>query len=144
MSNKISLKYVSWGLIDNMSALVQIMARRCPGDKPLSEPMLTQFTDAYMWHQGEISLYISVILFMPMDCPMFVVSTQKQQTMSPGGHCWNYYSSIPSTLLAINKSIPIAKHIFNTVLLYLITVKCTVNISWLSFTQFTMHLRLLN
>ena len=32
MSNKISLKYVPWGLIDNMSALVQIMARRCPCD----------------------------------------------------------------------------------------------------------------
>ena len=26
------------------------MAWRLPGDKPLSEPMLTQFTDADMWH----------------------------------------------------------------------------------------------
>ena len=50
MSNKISLKYVSWGLIDNMTALIQIMAWRHPGDKPLSEPMLTQFTDTYMRH----------------------------------------------------------------------------------------------
>ena len=50
ISNKISLKYVPWGLIDNMSALVQTMAWHRPGDKPLSEPMLIQFTDAYMQH----------------------------------------------------------------------------------------------
>ena len=31
------------------------MAWRWMGDKPLSEPMLTQFTDAYMQHQGEMS-----------------------------------------------------------------------------------------
>ena len=48
--NKISLKYVPWGLIDNMSALVQIMAWRRPGYKPLFEPMLIQFTNAYMQH----------------------------------------------------------------------------------------------
>ena len=52
ISNKISLKYVPWGLIENMLALVQIMAWRRTGDKPLSEPMLTQFTDAYMRHLG--------------------------------------------------------------------------------------------
>ena len=46
--NKISLKQVPWGPIDNMSALVQIMAWCLPGDKPLSEPMLIQFTNAYM------------------------------------------------------------------------------------------------
>ena len=40
ISNKISLKYVPRGLIDNMSTLVQIMAWRRPGDKPLSEPMM--------------------------------------------------------------------------------------------------------
>ena len=50
ISNKISLKYVPWGLIDNMAALFQIMAWHCSGDKPLSEPMLTQFADAYMGH----------------------------------------------------------------------------------------------
>ena len=47
---KISLKFVPKGLIDNIPALVQIMAWRRIGDKPLSEPMLTQFTDTYMWH----------------------------------------------------------------------------------------------
>ena len=36
----ISLNYVPKGPIDKMPALVQIMAWRCPGDKPLSEPMM--------------------------------------------------------------------------------------------------------
>ena len=43
ISNKISLRYVPWGLIDTMWALVQKIAWCRPGDKPLSEPMLTQF-----------------------------------------------------------------------------------------------------
>ena len=37
---KISLKNVPKGPINNISALVQIMAWRRPGDKPLSEPMM--------------------------------------------------------------------------------------------------------
>ena len=35
-----SLKFVPRGPINNISALVQIMAWRRPGDKPLSEPMI--------------------------------------------------------------------------------------------------------
>ena len=38
---KISLKFVSKGPINNIPALVQIMAWRWTGDKPLSEPMMT-------------------------------------------------------------------------------------------------------
>ena len=40
ISLKISLKFVLKGPINNIPALVQIMAWRHPGDKPLSEPML--------------------------------------------------------------------------------------------------------
>ena len=47
---RISLKFVPKGPIDNKAALVQVMARRQTGDKPLPELMLTQFTDAYMRH----------------------------------------------------------------------------------------------
>ena len=36
----ISLKFVAKGLVDNIPALVQIMAWRRAGDKPLSEPMI--------------------------------------------------------------------------------------------------------
>ena len=37
---KISLKFVPKGPINNIPSMVQIMARRRPGDKPLSEPMV--------------------------------------------------------------------------------------------------------
>ena len=37
--NNMSLKYVPRGLIDNIAALVQMMAWRRTGDKPLSEAM---------------------------------------------------------------------------------------------------------
>ena len=40
ISIKISLKFVPRGPINNIPALVQIMAWRRPGDKPLSEPMM--------------------------------------------------------------------------------------------------------
>ena len=40
ISLKISLKFVPKGPINNIPSLVQIMAWRRPGDKPLSEPML--------------------------------------------------------------------------------------------------------
>ena len=41
ISIKISLKFVPKGPINNIPALVQIMAWRRSGDKPLSEPMMT-------------------------------------------------------------------------------------------------------
>ena len=50
ISIQISLKFVPKDPIHNKSALVQVMAWHNTGDKPLPEPMLTQFTDAYMWH----------------------------------------------------------------------------------------------
>ena len=46
----ISLKFVPKGQINNIPALVYIMAWHQIGDKSLSEPMLTRFTDAYMQH----------------------------------------------------------------------------------------------
>ena len=52
---RISLKFVPRSLIDNKPVLVQLMAWRRTGDKPLPEPMLPQFIDAYMWHWGEMS-----------------------------------------------------------------------------------------
>ena len=47
---EISLKFISKGPIENNPALVHIMAWRRIGDKPLSESILTRFTDAYMRH----------------------------------------------------------------------------------------------
>ena len=50
---KISLKFVPKGPVNNIPALVHIMAWRLFGTKPLSESMLNRFSKAYMWHKGE-------------------------------------------------------------------------------------------
>ena len=47
---RISLKFVSRSPIYNKPALVQVMAWRRTGDKPLPELILTQFVDEYMGH----------------------------------------------------------------------------------------------
>ena len=46
ISIRISLKFVPRSPIDNKPALVQVMAWHLTGDKPLPEPMPTQFTNA--------------------------------------------------------------------------------------------------
>ena len=43
---RISLKFVPKSPVDNKSALVQVMAWHQTDNKPLPEPMLTQFADA--------------------------------------------------------------------------------------------------
>ena len=54
ISIEISLKFVPRGLINNIPALVQIMAWHRPGNKPLSGPMM-KFTDAYMRHSASMN-----------------------------------------------------------------------------------------
>ena len=49
------MKFVPNGPISNIPVLVQIMAWRRPGDKPLSEPIMTQFNDAYIRHSASMS-----------------------------------------------------------------------------------------
>ena len=52
---KISLKFVPKGPINNIPALVQIMARLRPGDKPIIWTNGGQFTDTYMHHLASMS-----------------------------------------------------------------------------------------
>ena len=52
---RISLKFVPNVSIDNKPTLVQIMALRQTGDKPLSEPMMALFSDVYMRHSASMS-----------------------------------------------------------------------------------------
>ena len=47
VSIKISLKFISKGSVDNMSALVHVTARCRTGDKPLREAMKDQVNNAY-------------------------------------------------------------------------------------------------
>ena len=64
ISIQISLKFVPKSPIDNKPALVQVMVWRRIGDKPLSEPKLTQVTDAYMRYYGRNvnAIYNSILL----------------------------------------------------------------------------------
>ena len=55
ISIKISLKFVPKGPIDNIPALVQIMAWHQPGDNSSSEPMMTYVANAYMHHSASMS-----------------------------------------------------------------------------------------
>ena len=48
ISIKISLKFVSKGQINNISSLIQIMAWRRPGNKPLSEAMMVSLL-MHLW-----------------------------------------------------------------------------------------------
>ena len=57
---RISLKFVPRSPIDNKPALGQVVAWCRRGDKPLPEPMLIQFTGAYMRHQGEIRFLVFI------------------------------------------------------------------------------------
>ena len=60
ISIRISPKFVPNDPFHNKSALAQVMAWRRTGDIPLPEPMLTQFTDAYMWLYELIVLFVAV------------------------------------------------------------------------------------
>ena len=55
ISIKILLTFVPKGPVNNILALVQIMAWHRPGDKPLSEPMMSQVADANMRHAATMS-----------------------------------------------------------------------------------------
>ena len=53
ISIQIPLKFVANGPIDNFAVLVQVMAWCWTREKPLPEPMLTQFTDIYVTLGGD-------------------------------------------------------------------------------------------
>ena len=55
ISIQISLKLVPKGSINNISALLQIMAWHRTAAKPLSEAMMVQLPDAYMRHSASMS-----------------------------------------------------------------------------------------
>ena len=57
-----SLKFVPKGSINNIPALVQVMAWHRPGDKPLSEPMMVSLLMhiCVTWPQCVNCLYVSI------------------------------------------------------------------------------------
>ena len=57
----ITLKFVPMCPINNIAALVQIMAGRRSGDKPLSEPVMIKFTDSYMLHSASMRYILMTV-----------------------------------------------------------------------------------
>ena len=72
-SNKISLKFVPKGLIDNIPSLVEKMAWRRPGDKPLSQPMMVRLQRTYAsLGLNELSTEIPIIeVKRSWDCLLY-------------------------------------------------------------------------
>ena len=64
ISINISLKFVPKGPINNIPALVQIMAWRCLDDKPLSEPMMVSLLMHRCVTQPEWVEYAHVLCFL--------------------------------------------------------------------------------
>ena len=62
----ISLKFVRNIPIENKSELAEVLAWCWTGDKPLTEPMMTQFDDAYMRHPTSMSPSVQTKL----DCEL--------------------------------------------------------------------------
>ena len=67
---KISLKFVPKGLINNIPSLVQVMAWRRPGDKPLSGPMLVSLLThiCVTWPQWVNVVIIYTLMFSIRKC----------------------------------------------------------------------------
>ena len=75
-----SLKFVPNGPINNIPALVQIMAWRCPGDKPLSDPLMVSLPMhvCITWPQG-----VSILLMMTISvAPTFALYVLWMVTIS--------------------------------------------------------------
>ena len=83
---KISLKIVPGGPINNIPALVQIMAWRRPGDKPLSETMMVSLPTHIcvtrpQWVKTKTLELILTNMFSPTFVPNLIILTWK---ISPG------------------------------------------------------------
>ena len=80
-SIEISLKFIPKGLIKNIPALVQIMAWRRPGDKPLSEPMMVSLTTHICVNRPQWVWY-AYVLITPQEIQFLVIiaSLTKQVT----------------------------------------------------------------
>ena len=97
---KFSLKFVPTCQINNIAALVQIMACRLPGDKPLSETMVisllthicvtrphwvnVQMCFALIWYSQERSAYFSFAIDVQWSSETIILPlSQKRSRLKP-------------------------------------------------------------
>ena len=89
ISIEISLKFVSWGLISNTPALVQIMAWCWPCDKPLSERMMVSLPVSFYLNRFNTGLYNS------FQCLLFPSPhLTPARAVHPLMPCWPWYNVI--------------------------------------------------
>ena len=69
---KISLKFVPKGQMNNIPALVQIMAWRRPGDKPLSEPMMVSLLHICVTLSQWVKLYICNVMLCKTSTSIWI------------------------------------------------------------------------
>ena len=86
ISIKISLKFVPKGPINNIPALVQIMAWRRPGDKPLSETMMISLPTHICWYNDDLvcTSYVGWLTFNFLSFSHVLVWTAKNVYWSYG------------------------------------------------------------
>ena len=89
----ISLKFVPRGPIDSYPWLVQLMAWRRTGDKTLSESMMTQFTDAYMRHQGDLSWSLICMPYFLLSLSCYIVRVQGSSTVPLCKTYWEMHTN---------------------------------------------------
>ena len=90
---EISLKFVPKGSINNIPALVQIMAWPRPGHKPLSEPMMVYLPTHIcitrpQWVKWMLQERSSVCPKLAQSCWVFFIDFQ-YKLMTSGSHIWN-------------------------------------------------------
>ena len=90
ISLKISLRFVPNGPINNIPALVQIMAWRRPGDKPLSEPMVVGLLSLGLNELRPLYDYSTILLttkpghqYMLWQIPGFTLGIWKMGVLGP-------------------------------------------------------------
>ena len=72
ISIEISLKFVPMGPINNIPALVQIMAWRRSGDKPLSGPMMDSLlTHICVTRPQWVNCKMMIVVFLEERCQLF-------------------------------------------------------------------------
>ena len=113
ISIKFSLKFVPKDPINNIPTLVQVMACRRPGDKPLSEPMMVR-----------LLTHICVIRPRSVKCG-FMKSVAFQQTDLCLERPPNY---IPGYVKPKKKKLPLSVHNFE----WKISSKCIKSYSWMN------------
>ena len=104
ISINISLKFVPKGLINNIPTLVQIMAWRRPGDKPLSEPMMVNLlthicvTRPHCVKSGEVNI---LILHQPTKTRW--LRKDRQKSKSPYSCCQLWLTYMRAMALRVPK-----------------------------------------